>query len=72
MKSLDYRLERKPELKKLHQDSIEIDVEKGFFRILKEEELKATKVERQWYVPHHPVENPNKPWKVRQGTFTAR
>ena len=28
--------------------------------------LEATKLERQWYVPHHQVENPNKPWKVRR------
>ena len=30
------------------------------------EELEAKKSERQWYVPHHPVENPNKPGKVRR------
>ena len=66
MKSLEYRLEKKPELKKLYQDSIKLDVEKGFVRILKQEELEATKLERQWYVPHHPVENPNKPGKVRR------
>ena len=66
MKSMEYRLEKKPELKKLYQDSIKVDVEKGFVRILKQEELEATKLERQWYVPHHPVENPNKPGKMRQ------
>ena len=66
MKSLEYRLEKKPELKKLYRDSIKVDVEKGFVRILKQEELEATKLERQWYVPHHPVENPNKPGKVRR------
>ena len=65
-KSLEYRLEKKPELKKLYQDSIKLDVEKGFVRILKQEELEATKLERQWYVPHLPVENPNKPGKVRR------
>ena len=66
MKSLEYRLERQPELKKLYQDTIKVDVEKGFVRILKQEELEATKMERQWYVPHHPEENPNKPGKVRR------
>ena len=65
MKSLEYRLEKKPELKKLYQDSIKVDVEKGFVRILKQEELEATKLERQWYVPHHLVEKPNKPGIVR-------
>ena len=71
MKSLEYRLEKKPELKKLYQDSIKVDVEMGFVRILKQEELEATKLERQWYVPHHPVENPNKPGKVRRVCNTA-
>ena len=37
MKSLEYRLEKKPELKKLYQDSFKVDVEKGFVRILKQE-----------------------------------
>ena len=66
MKSLEYRLEKKPELKKLYQDSNKVDAEKGFVRILKQEELEATKLERQWYVPHHPVENLNKPGKLRR------
>ena len=66
MKSLEFRLETKPKLKKLYQDTIEVDVEKGFVRILKQEEIEATKLERQRYVPHHPVENPNKPGKVRR------
>ena len=71
MKSLEYRLEKKPELKKLYQDSIQVDVEKGFVRNLKQEDLEATKSERQWYVPHHPVENPNKPGKMRRVCNTA-
>ena len=66
MKSLEYTFEKKPELKKLYQDTIKVDVEKAFVRILKQEELEATKLERQWYVPHHPVENPNKPGKPGQ------
>ena len=66
MKSLEYRLEKKPELQKFYQDTNKVDVEKGFVRILKQEELEATKLERQWYVPHHPVENPNEPGKVRR------
>ena len=48
MKSLEYRLEKKPEMKKLYQDTIKVDVEKGFVKILKQEELEATKLERQW------------------------
>ena len=65
MTSLEYRHEKIPELKKLYQDTIKVDVEKEFVRILKQEELEATKFASQWYVPHHPVEDPNKPGKVR-------
>ena len=66
MRSLEYRLEKKPELKKLYQDTIKVDVEKVFVKILKQEELEATNLERQWYVSHHPVKDPNKPGKVRR------
>ena len=48
-------------MKKLIQDSIRVDVEKGFVRIRNLKALEATKLERQWYVPRHAVENPNKP-----------
>ena len=50
MKSLEYRLEKKPELRKLYRYSIKVDVEKGFIRILKQEELDETTLETQWYV----------------------
>ena len=66
MKSFKYRVQKQPELTKLYQDTIKVDVEKGFVRILKQKELEATKLEIQWYVPHHPVENPNKPGKARR------
>ena len=25
-----------------------------------------SRADREWYLPHHPLLNPNKPWKVRQ------
>ena len=39
-------------------------MEKGFVKILGKSEIKGT-FEREWYLPHHPVLNPNKPGKVR-------
>ena len=71
MKSLEYRLEKKPELKKLYQDTIKVHVEKGFVRILKQEKFEATKLERQWSVPHQPVINLNKPGKMRRVCIAA-
>ena len=59
------RFQRDPNLKKLYQQSIDTDVEKGFVKILDEPEVKGTFV-KEWYLPHHPVPNPNKPGKVRR------
>ena len=62
--SLERRFQRDPNLKNLYQQSIETDVEKGFVKILDESEVKGT-FRKEWYLPHRPVLNPNKPGKVR-------
>ena len=63
--SLERRFQRDPNLKSLYQQSIDTDVEKGFVKILGESEVKGT-FGKEWYLPHHPVLNPNKPGKVRR------
>ena len=63
--SLERRFQRDPNLKNLYQQSIDTDVEKGFLKILDESEVKGT-FGKEWYLPHHPVLNPNKPGKVRR------
>ena len=63
--SLERRFQRDPNLKNLYQQSIDTDVEKGFVKILDESEMKGT-FGKEWYLPHHPVLNPNKPGKVRR------
>ena len=45
-KSPERRLEKDPQLRKHHQESIEIDVEKGIVRIL--DELQNIKTDMQW------------------------
>ena len=62
--SLERRFQRDPNLKELYQQSIDTDVEKGFVKILGKSEVKGT-FGKEWYLPHHPVLNPNKPGKVR-------
>ena len=62
--SLERRFQRDPELKLMYQQTIDTDVEKGFVNILNESEVKGTPG-KEWYLPHHPVLNPNKPGKVR-------
>ena len=63
--SLERRFQRVPNLKSVYQQSIDSDVEKEFVKILDESEVKGT-FEKEWYLPHHPVLNPNKPGKVRR------
>ena len=63
--SLERRLSRDPTLARAYRDSIANDVEKGYCRKLSPEESSAA-VKRQWFLPHHPVLNPNKPGKIRK------
>ena len=60
--SLERRFQGDPNLKNLYQQSIDTDVEKGFVKILDESEVKGT-FGKEWYLPHYPVPNPNKPGK---------
>ena len=61
--SLERRFQRDSNLKSLYQQSIDTDIEKGFVKILDESEVKGT-FGKKWYLPHHPVLNPNKPGKI--------
>ena len=63
--SLERRLQREPNLKSLYQQSIDTDVETEFVKILDNSRLKGT-FGKEWYLPHHPVLNPNKHGKVRR------
>ena len=64
--SLEKRLNKDVELKEAYSKTIEKDLQLGFVRIISREELLKTKEQKQWYLPHHPVVNPNKPGKVRR------
>ena len=66
LKSLERRLEKDANLKQRYKETIDVDVQKGFVRILDEAELENTESDLQWYVPHLSVLNPNKPDKVRR------
>ena len=63
--SLERRFQQDSNLKELYQQSIDTDVEKGFVKILGKSEVKGT-FGKEWYLPDHPVVNPNKPDKVRR------
>ena len=61
--SVERRFQRDPNLKEFYQQSIDTDVEKGFVNILGKSVVKGT-FGKEWYLPHHPVLNANKPCKV--------
>ena len=53
-------------LRQRYQETVDVDVKKGFVRVLDATELENTKTDLQWYVPHLPVLNPNKQDEVRR------
>ncbi|XP_064625967.1 uncharacterized protein LOC135486798 [Lineus longissimus] len=62
--SLERRLHRDPECKRMYMKTMEGYISKGHaVKLTKEEKAKSS--ERTWYIPHHGVTNPNKPGKVR-------
>ncbi len=63
--SLERRLARNEELASAYRDTIESDLRKGYAKRLSRDEASAP-VKHQWFFPHHPVTNPNKPGKIRR------
>ena len=64
LESTERKLKRDEELAKKYCAIIEDYVDKGYARKLTPEEASAP-TPKQWFLPHHPVRNPNKPGKVR-------
>ena len=56
--SLQRRLNKDNELKQLYEKTLETDLEKGY---VKPVIFSNPAPEKIWYLPHHPVTNPNKP-----------
>ena len=63
VKSLIRRLERSPQIRDNYNKTLRIDWEKNY---VKPVGMQDPPPDRIWYLPHHPVENPNKPGKVRR------
>ena len=66
LKSLERRIEKDPVLKDRYEETIKMDLATGFVRKLATVEIESTTMCFQWYLPHHPLVNPNKPEKVRR------
>ena len=64
-KCLEKRLKKHPDLKKIYGKTVQDDLEMGYIFPIEYNELN-TRTDREWYLPNHPVINPNKPGKVRR------
>ena len=65
LKSLEKRLDKDTNLRALYAKNIQEDFDKGY--VIKVNTHDCTnRSAREWYLPHHPVINPNKPGKVRR------
>ena len=64
LKHLRERLQRDPELLMKYRKVMDDYLAKGYAVKLTDEEAKKSGP-KTWYLPHHPVSNPNKPGKIR-------
>ena len=64
LKSLKKRLEKDPDLRNQYSKTIEDDLSKGYVIHVPPHNFSNGRI-REWYFPHHPVVNPNKPGKVK-------
>ena len=65
LKSLERRLDKDPSLREKQAETIREDIQKGYVITVKAHDPKSG-ADREWYLPHHPVLNPNKTGKVRR------
>ena len=65
-KYLDKRLLRDTTLKENYAKTIDEDLRKGYVISVPDAQLVRQWSDKEWYLPHHPVSNPNKPGKVRR------
>ena len=68
VQSLDKKLKKDKSLKDMYQKTLDTDLEKGY---VKSVTFSDTTPDRLWYLPHHPVTDPNKPGKVRRFSNAA-
>ena len=65
LKSLEKRLDKDPSLHEKYAETIREDIQKEYSITVKADDPKS-RADREWYLPHQPVLNPNKPGKVRR------
>ena len=66
LQSLEKRLAKDQTLREKYSINIKEDLDKDYVASVKDAHKVESRFEREWYLPHHPVVNPNKPGKVRR------
>ena len=68
IQSLEKKLSKDQLLKEMYQKTLDTDIEKGYVKPVIFSSIAPSRV---WYLPHHPVTNPNKPGKERRVSNAA-
>ena len=66
LKTLEKLLTKDQTLRENYSNTIKEDLDKGYVVRVKDAHKVDSRSEREWYQPHHPVVNPDKPGKVRR------
>ena len=66
LKSLEKRLAKDEDLRDKYTSTIKEDLNKGYVIEVPDAHKIENRSDKEWYLPHHPVLNPNKPGKVRR------
>ena len=66
LKSLEKRLAKDEDLREKYPSTIKEDLNKGYVIEVPDAHKVENRSDKEWYLPHHPVLNPNKPGKVRR------
>ena len=66
LKSLEKRLAKDEDLREKYTSTIKEDLNKGYVIEVPDAHKVESRSDKEWYLPHHPVLNPNKPGKVRR------
>ena len=66
LKSLEKRLLRDTTIKYKYAKTIDEDLQKGYVITVPDAHTVKQRSDKEWYLQHHPVTNPNKPGKVRR------
>ena len=62
---MERRLSKDPELRERYAETLREDIRKGYVVTVKPHDPRK-RSDREWYLPHHPAVNLNKPGKVRR------